>query len=84
MSWNTCGLQPPSGLRPTTPKPGSCESCSEQGLRLEIVRWLGSKASQRRLALFNEVFCYGNRLQASAVPRQSASPESAVFCYFPL
>jgi len=84
MNRNTVGLEMPSGLCPTAPKPGSCGFCSEERLGPKIARWVSSKASQRRVALLNKAFCYVNSLQASAVPSETASPERIQFGYFPL
>jgi hypothetical protein len=84
MNRNTSGLVLQSGLRPTSPKPGSCGFCSDQGFRAGFVRWACSKTSQRRLALLNEVFWYGSNPHASAVPSQTVSPERRQFGYFPL
>jgi hypothetical protein len=84
MNRNTSFLLLPSRPRPTAPKLGSRGFCFDQRFRPGIARRPGSKASQRRLALLNEVSWYGNNFHASAVPSQTVSPELMQFGYFPL
>ena len=84
MNRNTFALLLPSCLRPTPQKPGSCEFCSDHGFRAGNAQCAGSKASQHRLALLQEAFCYGAHLQASEVPSQTVSLEPIQSAYFPL
>jgi hypothetical protein len=84
MNRNTFALLLPSYLRPTPPKPGSYEFCSDQGFSAGNAQGAGSKAWQHRLALLQEAFCYGDHLHASEVPSQTVSRELIQFGYFPL
>jgi hypothetical protein len=65
-------------------KSGTYGFCSADRFYPDIPRSAGSKASECPLEPLSGSLWYGPKVRASALPSQTASPESILLGYFPL